>query len=88
MSTSLLLQYVVIAVAVLLSLWVVAKKQLPGSVRRLRVAMALPLLRQGRPAWVHAFGKWISPVQGSGDAACGGCDGCGPVARSDERPKP
>ena len=88
MSTSLLLQYFVIALAVLLSLWVVAKKQFPGSVRRLRVAVALPLLREGRPAWVHAFGKLISPVQGSGDAACGGCDGCGPVARSGDGQKP
>ena len=78
MSTSLLLQYLVIALAVVLSVWVVAKKQFPGSVRRLRVALALPLLREGKPAWLHVLGKWISPVEQTGDAACGGCNGCGP----------
>ncbi|MEP6907571.1 MAG: DUF6587 family protein [Pseudoxanthomonas sp.] len=79
MSTSLLLQYVVIALAVLLSAWVVAKKQFPGSVRKLRVALALPLLREGRPAWVRAMGLRLSPVSQSRDSACGGCDNCGPT---------
>jgi O-antigen/teichoic acid export membrane protein len=79
-STSLLVQYGVIAVAVLLSLWVVAKKQFPGSVRKLRVALALPLLREGKPAWLRAIGLWISPVGKAGSSACGGCDGCGPSA--------
>ena len=78
MSASLFLQYAVIAVAVLLSAWVVAKKQFPGSVRRLRVSLALPLLREGRPAWMRAIGLRVSPVAQGGDAACGGCDNCGP----------
>jgi hypothetical protein len=78
MSTSLLLQYVVIAVAVLLSVWVVAKKQFPGSVRKLRVALALPLLREGKPAWMRAIGLRVAPVSQRGDSACGGCDNCGP----------
>ena len=78
MSTSLLLQYAVIALAVLLSLWVVAKKQFPGSVRKLRVALALPLLREGRSGWIRAIGLRISPVAQGGDSACGGCDNCGP----------
>jgi len=77
-SASLLLQYTVIAVAVLLSVWVVAKKQFPGSVRRLRISLALPLLREGKPAWVRAIGLRVSPVAQAGDAACGGCDNCGP----------
>ena len=79
MSASLLLQYAVIAMAVLLSAWVVAKKQFPGSVRRLRVALALSLLREGRPSWVRAVGFWISPVGGAETSACGGCDNCGPT---------
>ena len=79
MSTSLLLQYVVIALAVVVSAWVVASKQLPGSVRKLRVALALPLLRPGRPTWARAIGLRISPVAQSGDGACGGCDNCGPA---------
>lgn len=78
MSTSLLLQYAVIGLAVLLSVWVVAKKQFPGSVRKLRVALALPLLREGRPAWMRRFGFWISPVGNAEATACGGCNNCEP----------
>ena len=76
---SLLLQYVVIAAAVLLSVWVVAKKQFPGSVRKLRVAIALPLLREGKPAWLRSIGRRVSPVTQAGSSACGGCDNCGPT---------
>lgn len=82
MSASLLLQYAIIAVAVLLSAWVVAKKQFPGSVRRLRVAIALPLLRAGRPTWLRSIGLRVSPVARAGDSACGGCDNCGPTPKS------
>ena len=80
MSTSLLLQYAIIALAVLLSAWVVAKKQFPGSVRRLRVALALPFLREGKRTCLRKIGFWISPVaqSPSGNSACGGCDNCGP----------
>ena len=80
MSASLFVQYAIIAVAVLLSAWVVAKKQFPGSVRRLRVSLALPLLREGRPSWMRAIGLRVSPVAPAGDTACGGCDNCGPSA--------
>lgn len=71
------LQYAVVAIAVLLSAWVVAKKQLPGPTRRLRIALALPLLRDGRPAWQHKFGRWIAPEAGAAGDACGGCNSCG-----------
>jgi hypothetical protein len=77
-STSLLLQYAVIALAVVLSAWVVAKKQFPGSVRKLRVAIALPLLREGKPAWLRSIGRRVSPAAQAGGSACGGCDNCGP----------
>jgi len=40
-SASLLLQYLVIALAVLASAWVVARKQFPGGVRRLRLGLAI-----------------------------------------------
>jgi len=78
MSTSLLLQYAIIALAVLLSAWVVAKKQFPGSVRRLRVAIALPLLREGKPDWLRSIGRRVAPMAQVGSSACGGCDNCGP----------
>jgi hypothetical protein len=76
---SLLIQYVIIALAVLASAWVVAKKQFPGSVRKLRVAIALPLLREGTPTWLQTLGRWISPVRQSTNDGCGGCDNCGPI---------
>ncbi|WP_319020023.1 DUF6587 family protein, partial [Xanthomonas sacchari] len=44
MSASLLVQYLVIALAVLVSAWVVLKKQFPGTARKLRGALALRLL--------------------------------------------
>lgn len=76
MSASLTLQYMIIAVAVLVSVWVVAKKQFPGSTRKLRVAMALKLLHESRPAWQRALGRRIAPPGSAGAAACGGCTGC------------
>ena len=52
MATGLLLQYAVIALAALVSAWVVVKKQFPGTVRRVRTALALALLRPQRAPWL------------------------------------
>ena len=83
MSASLLLQYAIIAVAVLLSLWVVAKKQFPGSVRKLRVGLALYLLREQRPSWMRKWGRAFAPANSAdGGPDCGGCNGCGPTPKS------
>ncbi|MFC7521850.1 DUF6587 family protein [Xanthomonas populi] len=79
MDLSLTLQYVVIAFAVLLSLGVVLKKQCPGVLRRLRGALALGLLRDGRPAWMQSLGRRVAPPATQSAAACGGCDSCGPT---------
>ena len=76
MDASLLLQYAVIAIAAIVSAWVVAKKQFPGGVRRLRVAVALPLLREGRAAWLYALGRRIAPDARAVATGCGGCDTC------------
>ena len=76
MSASLLLQYLAIALAVLASAAFVAKRQFPGTVRRLRIACALPLVREGRPAWLRAIGRWIAPPASLAAGACGGCDNC------------
>lgn len=82
MDTSLALQYAVIALAVVVSAWVVAKKQFPGTVRKVRVALALPLLREGRPGWQRKLGQWLAPQAGAnGAGSCGGCDGCGPSSK-------
>lgn len=77
MSAGLLAQYLVIALAVLVSAVVVMHKQFPNATRRLRIAIALPLLRDGRPAWLRALAKKIAPPGQGGGKDCGGCDGCG-----------
>ena len=80
MDAGLLLQYVVIALAVLLSAGYVAKRQWPGPVRKLRIACALPLLREGRAPWLRALGRRVAPPVRDSAGGCGtGCDGCGPT---------
>src|SRR5690606_24623749 len=39
------LQYVVVALVVLLALWMFLRRQFPGTVRRVRIAIAAPLVR-------------------------------------------
>ena len=77
MQAGLLAQYVVIGVAVAASAGFVLQSRWPAGVRRLRIACALPLVRDARPAWVRKVGKWIAPAamrDGAGcDANCGGC---------------
>ncbi|MCL7713658.1 DUF6587 family protein [Stenotrophomonas mori] len=77
MQRGLLLQYLLIALAVLASAWVVLKKQFPGTVRRVRGALALWLLRPQHPPRLQAWGRRLAPPAATG-GACGGCDSCGP----------
>ena len=77
MSTSLLLQYLVIGLAVLASVMHVASSRFPAGVRRLRVSMALPLLREGRSSWLRALGRRIAPLPSvMANNGCGGCNSC------------
>ena len=78
MDAGLFAQYVVIAIAVLISAVVVARKQFPSGVRRLRIACALPLVREGRPQWMRKLGKRIAPAARASGPNCSGCDSCGP----------
>jgi hypothetical protein len=42
----------------------------------MRIACAVPLVREARPQWVRKVGTWIAPRVRNA-AACGdGCDGC------------
>ena len=79
MEAGLLLQYAVIAAAVLASAWFVLRTRAPATTRRLRIALALPLVREGRPAWLRALGRRIAPpATGQGAVDCKtDCGGCG-----------
>ena len=55
---------------------VVMRKQFPNATRRLRIAIALPMLRTGRPKWMRSLGRCIAPMPEAGSKDCGGCDGC------------
>lgn len=76
---SLTLQYLLIALAVLASAWVVFRKQFPGTWRRLCGALALALVRPGRPAWLQRLGRRIAPPPAAADGGCAGCSSCGPA---------
>jgi len=82
-NAGLLLQYVVIALAVLASVGFVANQRFPVSIRKLRVALALPLLREGRAAWMRTIGKAIAPAPTAAVNSCGGCSGCDTTPRPD-----
>lgn len=78
MTASLLAQYAVIALAILLSAAYVVRRQFPAGVRRLRVACALPLVREGRSLWLQRLGRYIAPAPLAAGSECGGCHNCGP----------
>jgi hypothetical protein len=74
--TALALQYLIVAIAVAVSTWVVLRRQAPNAERRLRISLALPLVRDGRPAWLRAIGRRIAPPVHTAEPGCGGCNGC------------
>ncbi|MGY1459028.1 MULTISPECIES: DUF6587 family protein [unclassified Luteimonas] len=76
MEPGLVLQYVVVAVVVALSAMMVLRRQFPAAARRMRVALAIPMVREGRPAWLRAVGRRIAPPVLAGGAGCGSCGGC------------
>ena len=75
MGVSLLLQYLPIAVLVVVSAWLVLRSQFPLAARKLRTGLALALLREGRPGWMKRLGRKVAPAT-KGEGGCGGCDGC------------
>ena len=60
MHAELVLQYVVIALVVAISGVFVMRKQFPNATRSLRIAIAVPLLREGKPRWVKAIGRFAA----------------------------
>ena len=76
MDSGLFAQYAVIALAVIASLVIVMRSQFPAVTRKLRIAIALPLLRDGMPDWVKQMGRRIAPAARGNGNGCGGCDSC------------
>ena len=79
MDASLLVQYTVIALAVVLSAAYVARRQFPAAVRTLRLMFAIPMVRVGMPRWMQRLGRTIAPPTQSAGGDCGACNGCGPT---------
>ncbi|MGH8073228.1 MAG: DUF6587 family protein [Lysobacter sp.] len=79
MEAGLLLQYTVIALAVLASAVYVARRQFPAVVRKLRVLVAVPMVREGKPRWLQRLGRAVAPPVRGDNGSCGTCNGCGPV---------
>lgn len=78
-STALVVQYVIVVLAVVVSACVVVHKQSPALSRRVRMRIAIPLVRASRPSWLAKLGRWIAPSVVEG-ASCDGCNnGCGPT---------
>lgn len=75
MDTGLLAQYVVIALAVLLSAAYVMRTQWPDATRRLRLACAARLVQASNPPWVQRIGRRLAPAPMS-TSNCGGCSSC------------
>ena len=71
-------QEFIVALLVLAAAAFVLHDRAPRLSRRLRVAMAVPLVREGRPAWVKRAGRWIAPPRVA-SKGCGGCNGCEPT---------
>jgi hypothetical protein len=73
LSWPLLLQYMLIALAAIASGWWLLRSLAPGFERKVRIAVALPLLRPKRPVWLRALGRRIAPAP----QRAGGCSNCG-----------
>jgi len=65
-------QEFIVALLVLAAAAFVLHDRAPVLSRRLRVAMAVPLVREGRPAWMKRVGRWIAPPR-LASQGCGGC---------------
>jgi hypothetical protein len=79
-STSLLLQYVVIGLAVLASVWIVLRKLARKTTNRWLAAASIHFNQPGRGALARAFGRRLQPTEATGDCSdgCSTCGACGP----------
>ena len=79
MSTSLLVQYAVIGLIVLISTLIVFRKLAPQLTNRWLAAASIRFSSSGHAAWVRAFGQRLQPKQATGNCSdgCSTCGACG-----------
>lgn len=80
MTTSLLLQYAVIGLAVLASVLLVLRKLAPKLTNRWMASASIRYNQPARSVWVRALGRHLQPKQATGDCSdgCSTCGACGP----------
>ncbi|MGB3270585.1 MAG: DUF6587 family protein [Rhodanobacter sp.] len=80
MNAGLLLQYVVIAMAVLASVWIVLRKLARKTTNRWLAAASIHFNQPGRGALARAFGRRLQPTEATGGCSdgCSTCGACGP----------
>jgi hypothetical protein len=76
---SLLLQYAVIGVIVLVSVLVVFRKLAPKVSNRWLAAASIGLSRPAHARWLRTLGRRLQPKQATGDCSdgCSTCGACG-----------
>jgi hypothetical protein len=76
---SLLLQYVVIGLVVLISVLAVFRKLAPQVSNRWLAAASISFSRSERAGWLRALGQRLQPKQATGDCSdgCSTCGACG-----------
>ncbi len=79
MNTSLLVQYILIALAVAASAVYAFRKLAPALTSRWLAAVSIRLSRPGHAAWVRALGRRLQPGQATGSCSdgCSTCGACG-----------
>ena len=88
MSTGLLVQYIVIALAVLASVWIVLRKLARKMTNRWLAAASIHFNQPGRSALARVFGRRLQPTEATGDCSdgCSTCGACGPKAPAAAQP--
>jgi uncharacterized membrane protein len=79
-NTSLLIQYIVIALVVLISALSAFRKLAPVLTNRWLASAAIHFSQPGRAAWMRALGRRLQPKQATGNCSdgCSTCGACGP----------
>ena len=77
MSTSWLVQTVVIALVVIWATLSAARRLLPVTSRRTLARIARAFEQPAAPAWLRRIARHIEPVSSSGGSCSDGCSSCG-----------